>query len=340
MIKLLLDLIIICSVQVTVVTSLNNGVGLTPALGWSTWNYFWTDINETLVQEIADSFILSGLHQLGWQYINIDGGWALPTRDSNGNLQANPKLFPSGMKAMGDYIHKLGLKFGLYADISEGSCAGSTGSFGYYQQDANTFAQWGVDYLKVDYCGGFGKNNETQWQHWAEMRDALNQTNRHIYYSICAKTLAPVDGNSAPYKGQQIYSPPPDWTLEQHRSLANSWLVEYVNIVDNWYWGTDWSKCLDAGPPCGMITNLDAIAQMTRPGYAAPGAWNDADMLQVCNLGHHNGGMTNVEYRYDALSFNQLLTCSTPQQSDPSLVYAACCWLLYRVVDPLCLSGP
>lgn len=125
-------------------------------------------------------------------------------------------------------------------------------------------------------------------------RDALNKTGRPIYYSICPKTKAPNTGTAVPYAGGDIYSPPLNWTEEDHRSLSNAWLVEYRNNVDNF--GPD-EQCTDAGAPCGFITNVDAVVQMNNMSFTTPGAWTDADMLQVCNFGHLNGGMTMTEYR-------------------------------------------
>ena len=304
--------------------ALDNGAGRTPALAWSTWNVFFNAINESLVMDIAEALVSSGLQQLGWEYVNVDAGWAAAARDSGGSLQADPDRFPSGMAALADGIHRLGLKFGLYTDISQGSCAGVSGSYGHYEQDAATFASWQVDYLKVDFCGDFGSDTQPQWAHWAALRDALNATGRSIYYSICPKTDAPDSGTALPYLGQQIYSPPLNWTREQHRHLANSWLVEYVNAVDSFY-SEEADHCENAGPPpCGVLTNIDAVVQMTKPAFAQPGAWNDADMLevseaqqrcstaqlrgadasqltptaaQVCNLGVHDGGMSFSEYR-------------------------------------------
>ena len=166
----------------------------------------------------------------------------------------------------------------------------------HYALDAATIAhEWEADYLKVDFCGsnvvGLG---QSQYDHWAAFRDALNATGRQIYYSICPKTNAPSGGTATPYTGHNIYAPPLNWTGPQHQALSNSWLVEYRNNVDNF--GPD-DKCIDAGSPCGMITNVDAVVKMTNMSWSTHGAWTDADMLQVCNYGHVNGGMSITEYR-------------------------------------------
>jgi len=285
-------------VLIPFVVSLDNGLGRRPAMGFSTWNYFFFEINETLVKSIADSMVTTGLRDVGYEYINIDAGYLIKQRSADGSLQTNSNLFPNGMKAIADYLHAKGLKLGVYTDIGQGECGPGPGSGGHYQQDAQTFASWGVDYLKVDYCGKIDITpSKSQYDYWAELRDALNSTRRPIYYSICPKTIAPDVGTAVPYAGHLVYSPPLNWTVQQHHALSNSWLVEYVNIVDNWYSPTE-TDCINAGgAPCGMITNVDAFIAMTSNTYSAPGGWNDADMLQVCNYGYHNGGMTLTEYQ-------------------------------------------
>lgn len=226
------------------------------------------------------------------RYINIDAGYLIHERDAKGNLQVNATKFPDGMKAVADTVHSLGMKLGVYTDIGVGSCGQGPGSGGHYAQDAQTFASWGVDYLKVDYCGPMPAG-VSQWSQWAALRDALNATGRPIYYSICPKTVAPNEGTASPFAGKHIYSPPGNWTRNNHTSLANSWLVEYVNNVDTWYSTQD---CMNAGAPCGVITNVDAVLAMTNLSYSGPGGWNDADMLQVCNEGAHSTGMTRAAY--------------------------------------------
>jgi hypothetical protein len=116
-----------------------------------------------------------------------------------------------------------------------------------------------------------------QWEHWAQLRDALNSTGRPIYFSICPKMIAPNNGTAAPYAGTEIYSAPLNWTMEDHRTLSNSWLVEYRNVVDNF--GPESDECVNAGGPCGFVTNVDAVVQMTNPAFSGPHGWNDAGVL-------------------------------------------------------------
>lgn len=123
-------------------------LGLTPALGWNSWNTFTWDINEQLIRDVADIFVSEGYKDAGYEYIVIDDCWSLKERDQNGNLVVDPVKFPSGMKALADYIHAKGLKFGMYSCVGTHTCAGYPGSFEHEFQDAQLFAEWGVDYLK------------------------------------------------------------------------------------------------------------------------------------------------------------------------------------------------
>ncbi|WP_281283999.1 glycoside hydrolase family 27 protein [Nonomuraea deserti] len=159
-------------------------------MGWNTWNTFGCDINETLIKQTADALVSSGMRDLGYQYVVVDDCWFDPDRDPAGNLQANPSRFPGGMKALGDYLHARGLKFGLYQAPLDRTCAqyfgaypGATGSLGHEVQDARQFAAWGVDYLKYDWCSPTGTIDD-QVRTFAKMRDALAATGRPILYSI------------------------------------------------------------------------------------------------------------------------------------------------------------
>ncbi|URE30801.1 alpha-galactosidase [Musa troglodytarum] len=127
---------------------LANGLGMTPPMGWNTWNHFYCNINETVIRESADALVSTGLAKLGYRYVNIDDCWAEHDRDSKGYLVPRKSTFPSGIKALADYVHGKGLKLGIYSD------AGQTmpGSLGHEQKDAETFASWGIDYLKYDNC--------------------------------------------------------------------------------------------------------------------------------------------------------------------------------------------
>lgn len=166
------------------ILALENGLARTPPMGWNSWNYFSSGINETIVKEIADAMVSSGMKDAGYEYIVIDDTWQATSRDANGNLVPNPTKFPSGMKALADYIHSKGLKFGLYSDRGTATCCGLPGSYGYEVKDANTFAAWGVDYIKYDNCNPAPGSNIVD--DYTRMRDALAGCGRPIVYSICA----------------------------------------------------------------------------------------------------------------------------------------------------------
>ena len=159
--------------------SLDNGLGRTPQMGWNSWNHFQCNINQKVIEETADAFATSGLIRFGYDYVNVDDCWA-NSRDSNNVIQPDTEAFPD-FKGMIDYVHKRGLKFGLYSDAGSKTCAGRPGSLGFEQIDADTYAKWEVDYLKYDNC-----NAKTPPQaRYETMRDALNKTRRSIFYSMC-----------------------------------------------------------------------------------------------------------------------------------------------------------
>lgn len=158
-------------------------LGLRPPLGWNSWNTFTWDINEDLVKEIADRFISDGYQEAGYEYIVIDDCWSLKQRDAEGNLVADPAKFPSGMKALADYVHSKGLKFGIYSCAGTHTCAGHPGSFEHEFQDAALFASWGVDFLKYDYC--FKPRQMSGELLYKRMSLALKNTGRDILFSAC-----------------------------------------------------------------------------------------------------------------------------------------------------------
>ena len=127
-------------------------VKLTPPMGWNSWNTFGENINEKLIMETADKMVEQGLLDCGYEYLVIDDCWSLRKRDEEGRLIADPEKFPHGMKAVADYVHSKGLKFGMYSCAGNLTCAGYPGSFEHEFIDADTFASWGVDFLKYDYC--------------------------------------------------------------------------------------------------------------------------------------------------------------------------------------------
>ncbi|KAG5558117.1 hypothetical protein RHGRI_008137 [Rhododendron griersonianum] len=161
---------------------LNNGLARTPPMGWNSWNFFACDISETVIKETADALVATGLADLGYVYLNIDDCWSASERNSQDELVPNPKTFPSGIKALADYVHEKGLKLGIYSDAGRFTCQVLPGSIYHENDDAKLFASWGVDFLKYDNCYNLGINPK---ERYPPMRDALNATGRTIFYSIC-----------------------------------------------------------------------------------------------------------------------------------------------------------
>jgi alpha-galactosidase len=241
----------------------DNGVALTPPMGWNSWNKFGCKVSEDLLKSMADGMISSGMKDAGYEYVVIDDCWQV-SRDADGNIVPDAKNFPSGMKALGDYIHSKGLKFGIYSDAGEKTCAGRPGSLGHEYQDAIMYAKWGVDYLKYDWCHTGKRNAE---EAYSTMRDALKATGRPIVFSMCEW------GTAKPWM----------WAAD----TGNLWRTT-GDIVDLWKGGGKWPD----GNCCqlGMLDILDL--QVGLDSFAGPGHWNDPDMLEV-----GNGGMTTNEYR-------------------------------------------
>ena len=155
----------------------------TPPMGWMTWNMFKGDISEQLIKEIADAMVESGLRDAGYKYVFIDDLWQ-GGRDNRNNIIPDPKKFPNGIKALADYVHSKGLKLGIYSDAAQLTCGGCTASYGFEEQDARTFASWGVDYLKYDYCNA-PEDSATARLRYKTMADALSKSGRDIVLGIC-----------------------------------------------------------------------------------------------------------------------------------------------------------
>jgi alpha-galactosidase len=160
---------------------LDNGVAGTPPMGWNSWNHFGCHVNEQLVRETADAMVSSGMRDAGYRYVLIDDCWQVARRP-DGTLVADSVEFPHGMKALTDYVHSRGLKFGLYTDAGTKTCQGRPGTYGHEDLDARTFAAWGVDYVKEDWCHADGLAAPTQY---SRFRDAFAGAGRPIVFSIC-----------------------------------------------------------------------------------------------------------------------------------------------------------
>jgi alpha-galactosidase len=234
-----------------------NDLAKTPQMGWNSWNKFACNVNEKLIRNTADALVSSGMRDAGYTYVVIDDCWQGP-RNADGFITADAERFPSGMKALADYVHAKGLKFGIYSDAGTKTCGGRPGSQGHEYQDAIQYARWGVDYLKYDWCSTGTRNAE---EAYATMADALRASGRDILFSMCEW------GGNKPWL----------WASR----IGNSWRTT-GDITDKWdgKHGYSW----------GMVKIVD----MNEPlwPFAGPGRWNDPDMLEV-----GNGGMTDTEYR-------------------------------------------
>ncbi len=237
------------------------GLAARPPLGWNSWNTFATNINEQLVKDMADLFVSSGLKDAGYEYIVLDDGWMAKERDSNGNLIADPVKFPGGMKAVADYVHARGLKFGLYNCAGSKTCAGYPGSRGHEYQDARLYASWGVDFLKYDWCGAGKMNAE---EAYTTMRDALYAAKRPMVFSICEW------GDNQPWN----WATPIGHLWRITGDIANCWNCEEGH--------GSWSSW-------GVLRILDMRKGIRKA--SGPGHWNDFDMMEVGN------GMTVSEDR-------------------------------------------
>lgn len=249
-----------------------------PPMGYMTWNFYADNITEKDVKSIADAMVENGLVALGYDYIFIDDGWQ-GGRDNKNNIIADPKKFPSGIKSLADYVHSKGLKLGIYSDAAPLTCAGYTGSLHFEDQDAKTFASWGIDYLKYDYCGA-PSDQETANKRYSKMAQALSKSGREIVFGICEW------GQRKP------------WTWAKQAG-GNLWRID-GDIRDKW------ATINDApGTPKGGIGILDAVnrnADLNQ--FSGPGGWNDPDMLVVGLYGRKGPsgdlggvGCTDTEYQ-------------------------------------------
>jgi alpha-galactosidase len=248
--KRFIFLLILC-LPVCVCAKKFEGLAPTPPMGWNTWNTFGTNINEKLIKEMAEALISSGMQQAGYRYIVLDDAWSAKERDAQGNLFGDPNRFPSGMKALGDYLHQKGFKFGIYNCAGTKTCAGYPGGRGHEYQDARTYASWGVDYLKYDWCNtGIANAEET----YKTMRDALYAAGRPIVFSICEW------GSNKPWL----------------------WAKDVGHL---WRTTGDITDCFDCQQVYSMGWKIILQSQVGLEKYAGPDHWNDPDMLEVGNQG-------------------------------------------------------
>ena len=227
------------------------GLAPTPPMGWNSWNTFAMKIDENLVKETAEALIASGMRDAGYNYIVIDDGWEAMERDKQGNLVPDPNKFPGGMKALGDYLHSKGFKFGIHNCAGTKTCSGFPGGRGHEFQDAITYASWGVDYLKYDWCYHGTANAEETYR---TMGNALYATGRPIVFSLCEW------GSNKPWEWAQ-------------------------DIGHLWRTTGDITNCYDCQETYSLGWKFILKSQIGLEKYAGPDHWNDPDMLEVGNKG-------------------------------------------------------
>jgi len=245
-------------------TSLSAGLAVTPPMGWNSWNKFGCHVSADMIKGMADAMVKSGMKDAGYQYVVIDDCWQV-SRDADGNIVPDPKTFPDGIKPVADYVHSLGLKFGIYSDAGSQTCAGRPGGLGHEYQDAIRYAAWGVDYLKYDWCHTTTQDAKASY---ANIRHALDAAGRPIVLSICEW------GSHQPWL----------WGKEVG---GNLWRTT-GDIQARWSGRKEWKP----GDCCsyGVVDIIDAEDPIY--SYAGPGHWNDPDMLEV-----GNGELTPTENR-------------------------------------------
>lgn len=228
------------------------GLALTPPMGWNSWNKFACNVDENLIKQMADAMVSTGMKDAGYTYLNIDDCWH-GDRDSLGFIHPDPKRFPSGMKALADYVHSKGLKIGIYSDAGSQTCGGRPGSRGYEFQDAQMYAKWGIDYLKYDWCNTEGLKQEGAYKTIAA---ALQKAGRPIVLSLCEW------GQSNPWR----------WA----GNVGHLWRST-GDITNQW----EGVKSMGTWRALSVMKILES--QDTLRKYAGPGHWNDPDMLEVGN---------------------------------------------------------
>ncbi|MXO60158.1 glycoside hydrolase family 27 protein [Altererythrobacter salegens] len=232
-------------------------LALTPPMGWNSWNHYGCNIDETLIKRTADAIVSNGLRDAGYVYVTLDDCWH-GARDAHGDIQPDPQRFPSGLKALGDYLHQRGLKFGIYSDAGEKTCGGKPGSQGHEFQDAAQYARWGVDYVKYDWCNtGEGEAKRNPLEAYATMSKAIAASGRPMILSICEW------GENKPWLWGKQYG----HLWRTTGDITNCWDCELGH--GNWL-------------SHGILPILDM--QVPLRAYSGPGGWNDPDMMEVGNL--------------------------------------------------------
>jgi len=257
------------AVQILLI-EIGDKLALTPPMGWNSWNVFTKYIDEKMLMEMADAMVSSGMRDLGYQYLNIDDYWHDVARDSaTGKPVVDPKKFPNGMRYVADYVHSKGLKLGIYSDAGTMTCGKCFGGYTYEEIDAKTYAEWGIDLLKYDFCHVPLKKSEAL-SRYKKMGDALKNCGRSVVYSVCNW------GFFGPWK----------WVPE----IGGNYWRTTPDIFDLWKGAGVWQMSV-----MNIIKRSHGLEK-----YAGPGQWNDPDMLLVGNYG--KGHATSANGRFKGLT--------------------------------------
>ncbi|EWC46767.1 hypothetical protein DRE_04012 [Drechslerella stenobrocha 248] len=286
--KLILRALLAFTALLQKAQAVDNGLALTPQMGWNTWNTFACDINEGTILGAAKALKKLKLDEYGYHYIVMDDCWSLHSRNATGYLQYDPSKFPNGIKHLADEIHALGLGFGMYSSAGKLTCGRYPGSLHFEDKDAALFAEWEVDYLKYDNCFNEGQSGTPliSFERYRAMSEALNKTGRPILYSMCNW------GEDSPW----------DWAP----TIANSWRMsgDIVNVFDRY---DDRCPCTDyicrlPGHHCSLMNIINKAAPLGQKAHA--GAWNDLDMLEV--------GRENLDFEEQKLHFTLWAMVKSP----------------------------
>lgn len=241
-----------------------DSLALTPPMGWNSWNFFEGRVSETVIMDMADAMVATGMKDAGYRYLIIDDYW-VGGRNTQNELFPDPQRFPHGIKYLADYVHQKGLKLGIYSDAAPLTCGGVTASLGFEEQDAKTFAAWGIDYLKYDYCNA-PEDVATAFTRYSVMGNALKKCGRSIVFAIC------------------------EW------GPRKPWL--WARAAGGHLWRTTWdSRDVWQSNHSGLTGIMEIFDQQeTLAPYSGPGGWNDPDLLMVGLYG--KGGSSSVNGRF------------------------------------------
>lgn len=271
-------------------SQVRSALAQTPPMGWSSWYPFVDTINEQKILETADALVRSGLRDCGYTILQLDDGWMADERDANGHQYANKDRFPHGLKYLADYLHERKLKLGIYSSAGEKTCAGYPGSFGHEEEDAKTWAAWGIDYLKYDACGN--KDGKSDQELFHKMAAALRSTGRPIIFNICI-----------------FYS---DSTHRWAQDIGNSWRT-----------GGDIVKHIERNPEVSYLNWYETLQTQVlgKEAAAGPGHWNDPDNLII---GYARNNQQTLAEQQAQMSFWSLLSAplvlgNDVRQLDPNI---------------------